>query len=366
MMRAGIIGLGIWVPSEVRRNDAWPASFRQKFSEKREARKAVDLMHVERHGQGRPHEDLLERYTAPYENDPFKGTVERRVAPPEMLAVEGEAVAARRAIEDAGLDPRDISFVFSSAVVPDRVCPPNATAIQHLTGCVNAPALGVEAFCGSPPAHLELAAAMIEAGRAKYILCVHSHVISRAMELTHPASPVFGDAAAAFIVGGVAQDRGLIGVASATDGSLAGAVTWNDPRKVVSNWWCPAPGPVYLGADEPEALRRLVDNALAYPIDTIRDACKNAQVPVDAVAAIAMIQPLAWYQAAVAEGLGISGDRIPSTHSIYAHIGGVGVVVNLLEARERGLLQDGSLAVLYGHGAGMTRYATVLRWGGRI
>jgi 3-oxoacyl-[acyl-carrier-protein] synthase III len=105
-----------------------------------------------------------------------------------------------------------------------------------------------------------------------------------------------------------------------------------------------------------------VDNALAYPIDTIREACAKAGVPIDAISAFATIQPLAWYQLAIADGLGVSPERLPSTHARYAHIGGGGVVANLLEARDRQLLRDGALVVLYGHGAGMTRYAAVVRW----
>jgi 3-oxoacyl-[acyl-carrier-protein] synthase-3 len=85
-------------------------------------------------------------------------------------------------------------------------------------------------------------------------------------------------------------------------------------------------------------------------------------MPVDAIAALATIQPLVWYTAAVAEGLGISPDRVPSTYRRFAHIGGAGVVANLLEARERGLLHSGAPVVLYAHGAGITRYASLLRW----
>jgi 3-oxoacyl-[acyl-carrier-protein] synthase-3 len=353
----------MWLPPEVRRNDAWPDSFRESFLAKREARKVPDLMHVERQREGRPYEELFRRHAGPYADDPFKGTVERRVAPREMPSVEGDARAARAALQDAGLEPSDISMLLSNAVVPDRVCPPNAPAVAHLAGCINAAALGVDAYCGSAPAQLELAAALIEGGRARFVVCVQSQHIWRVMDFSHPSSPVFGDASTAFVVGPVQGDRGLLGVARGTDGSLAGAVTWNYVGKPSTEWWCSAEGPIYLGADDSDALRRLVDNALAYPIETLQEACRAANVSTDDLAAVAMIQPLAWYQAAVAEGLGISTERVPSTHARYAHLGGGGVVANLVEARELGLLRDGSAVALYGHGAGMTRYAAVLRWG---
>jgi 3-oxoacyl-[acyl-carrier-protein] synthase-3 len=86
---------------------------------------------------------------------------------------------------------------------------------------------------------------------------------------------------------------------------------------------------------------------------------------MDTVAAIAMIQPLAWYQGAVADGLGIPKERVPTTYSAYAHLGGAGVIANLLEAKRRGLLFDGAPVILYAHGAGVTQYAALLRWSDR-
>lgn len=362
MKRAGIIGLGLWVPSTIRRNDAWPPSFAQHYLERNEAAKAVDLMHVEGARTGRPYEELFRRHAAPHDRDPFKGTVERRVAPATAPSVEGDTSAVRSALEDAGVEPSDVSLILSSAVVPDRVCPPNATAIQHLSGCVNAAALGLEAYCASASAQLEMAAAMVETGRARIVVCVQSHQITRSMALTHPSSPVFGDAASAFVVGEVASDRGLVGVVSKCDGSLAGAVTWNYESNRAGNWRSGAQGEAYLGTEDPAGVRRLVDNALAYPIDSIRRLCVKTETPIDSVAVLSTIQPLVWYPAAVADGLGLDVARVPSTHARYAHIGGCAVVANLIEARDRGLLSDGASVVLYGHGAGLSLNTAMLRW----
>jgi 3-oxoacyl-[acyl-carrier-protein] synthase-3 len=119
---------------------------------------------------------------------------------------------------------------------------------------------------------------------------------------------------------------------------------------------------VVPGTDDPAAVQVITRNALFYPIETIRELSQQAGVPLDAVAALAMIQPLRWYQAAVAEGLGMPAERVPSTYPKYAHLGGVAVIANLLEARSRGLLRDRSPVILYAHGAGLTRYAALVTW----
>jgi 3-oxoacyl-[acyl-carrier-protein] synthase-3 len=276
--------------------------------------------------------------------------------------VRGDATAARRALEDAAVDPRDVDRIFSSAIVPDRLAPSNGAEIQHLLGCVKAPGVGVEGFCSSSVAQLDIATALVESGRARFVLCVQSHQIARANDLDDPTSPIFGDGSAAFVVGEVPPDRGLVHLVCEGDGSLAGAVTWRHKGTPGTPWWGNAIGPVCPGTDDPGAVRRVADHALAWPIETVKRLCHEARLPIDTIAALATIQPFRWYAPAIAEGLGMPPERAPTTFETYAHLGGAGPIANLIEARNRGLLHDGSAVVLYAHGAGVTRYAALLRW----
>ena len=73
-------------------------------------------------------------------------------------------------------------------------------------------------------------------------------------------------------------------------------------------------------------------------------------------------QPRKWFPAAVAESVGMSAEKAQDMFDELAHIGGCGIVVNLLEARNRGMRRPGSRALLYGMGAGITRAAAILDW----
>ena len=363
MKAAGIVGMGLWLPETVRRNDAWPESFVRAFREQREARRGTDFTDIERHHPDRPYEELFVRHALPHDGDPFKGARERRIADPSIPTVEGDASAARLALKDAGVEPADVDLVLSSAVVQDELVPSNGPAIQDLVGCTNAPGSGVESFCSAALAQLDLAAPLIETGRARYVLCVQSHQLNRINNMEQAVSPIFGDASAAFVVGAVPDGRGLVRVVRGGDGALRGAVTHAYRDTPGASWWNgDASGPMQPGILDPTAAKRLARNALKYPIETIRELSEVTGVPLDAVAAIAMIQPLAWYQAAVADGLGIAPSRVPSTYDRYAHLGGAGVIANLIEARAKGMLRDGAPVVLYAHGAGIARYGALLRW----
>jgi 3-oxoacyl-[acyl-carrier-protein] synthase-3 len=363
MKAAGIVGMGLWLPDTVRQNDAWPESFIRAFREHRDGRRSGDFTDIERRNPERPYEDLFVRHALPHDDDPFKGARERRIADPDVPTVEGDAAAARLALKEAGIEPREVDLVLSSAVLQDELVPSNGPAIQDLVGCVQAPGIGVESYCSAALAQLDLAAPLVETGRARYVLCVQSHQLNRINDMDQAVSPIFGDGSAAFVVGPVPEGRGLVRMVRGGDGSLRDAVAHTYRETPGACWWNgEARGPVRPGIRDGVAAKRLAREALKYPIETIRELSEITGVPLDAVAAIAMIQPLAWYQAAVADGLGIAPDRIPSTYDRYAHLGGAAIVANLLEARARGRLRDGAPVVLYAHGAGIARYGALLRW----
>ena len=346
----------------MRSNDAWPDAFVKAFRDHRDARRGGDFTDIEQRNPDRPYEELFLRHAIPHDDDPFKGARERRIADPDVPTAEGDAAAARLALKEAGIEPGDVDLVMSSAVVQDELVPSNGPAIQELLGCTRAPGIGVESYCSAALAQLDLAVPLVETGRARFVLCVISHQLNRINDMTQAVSPIFGDASAAFVVGEVPIGRGLVRMVRGGDGSLRGAVTHAYRDTPGATWWKDASGPVRPGILDPAAAKRLARNALKYPIETIRELTEITQVPLDAVAAVAMIQPLPWYQAAVADGLGLPPERVPSTYDRYAHLGGAGVIANLIEARRRGLLRDGSPVVLYAHGAGIARYAAMLRW----
>jgi 3-oxoacyl-[acyl-carrier-protein] synthase III len=154
----------------------------------------------------------------------------------------------------------------------------------------------------------------------------------------------------------------LVHLIRAGDGSLAGGVTWQFKHAPNAVWWRDAQGPVHPGSDDPMAARFIAKSVLSYAIDTIRQLCAETSIEIDTVSAIGLIQPMVWFRDAVADGLGISPERVPSTYGRYSYVGGAGIVANLLEARRLGLLHDGARVLLYGNGAGVTRYAALLNW----
>lgn len=353
-MPARIAGLGAWLPPKIRTNAEWPSN----FAELARASSMRELIDVQLEVTC-PADAIALRCMAEEAADPFLGSRERRVADDAVTSAEAEAMAARCAIEDAGLDAADIDLVISWTAVPDRICPPSAPRVAHLVGATRAYGVGVDMACGTTVAQLEFAAAMIEANRANHVLLTQSHLLSRAFKLVHPASPTIGDAATAIVV-----SRGeaptILRTVMVSNGEYHDAVTWcrgvnKDPP------WYKAGSAFYVGSRHPDQAELLVRSTVRLAVEQIELLVKVNQISVSDIDLLVSVQPRRWVPGAIVEALGGSA-HAPQTFDELGHLGGCGIVTNLMAARRQGLLHAGAKVALYGQGAGFTRAATLISW----
>ncbi len=358
-MRAAVLGLGQWLPETVRDNSAWPASFSAVSADSGD-RELADVPALRAEDR---YDAIVARHIAPEMDDRFLGAKRRRGADESISACEAEARAAKEAIGDAGIDPREIDVVLSWAVVPDRPSPPSATRVAHLVGATRAMAFGIDAACASILGQLLFATSLIEAGRARYVLITGSHLVARAFRLVHPASPSVGDAATALIVG-PSEASGVLAVHGVSQGEYYDAVAWRRARDVP---WYRAGGAMFMGTYDPEGARRLVRDTVRAGFETITETAQRAGVDVGSIDLLACVQPRRWIPAAIAEALGLPADVAPQTYDDLGHLGACGVVTNLIEGKRRGMLGPSAsgrapTVCLYAQGAGFTRAAAIVRW----
>lgn len=355
-MRARVSGLGEWLPEQVRENSAWPPEFVER-ARASQTRELVDIDASLFSSEDR----IALRHFASEASDPFLGTTRRRVAAEGTTAPEAEAEAARVALADAGLAASELDVVISWAAVPERIVPPSAPRVAHLLGAEQAYAIGMDAACATPIAQLEMAAALIESGRARHVLLTQSHLITRTFALMHPASPNVGDAATAMVVS-ASERPGVLLTHARTHGEYYASVTWCRGKECDPPWWEAGPA-YYLGSQNRHQAQELVRNTVRIAADTLRETLARARVSLDAVGVLASVQPRRWIPAAIVEAL--AGERAvfaPQTFDEFAHLGGCGLVTNLLAARRAGALEPGCRSLLYAQGAGFTRAGALVCW----
>ncbi len=142
------------------------------------------------------------------------GIRERRIAVDETVADLG-AAALTRAMDSAGVHADELDLVISASAFDDHDVPSSAARIAAQVG-VEAFTFDVSAACSGWLVGLEVAAAMIAAGRAQLVAVCAAEKTSIGVDPDDRASrPFFGDAAAATIVSPDRPDRGLEVVAMA-------------------------------------------------------------------------------------------------------------------------------------------------------
>lgn len=145
--------------------------------------------------------------------------VERR-----HIAAEGQTcsdlclVAARNAMDAAGVGPQDIDLVVVGTTTPDLLFPNIATIIQHKLGIPPCPAFSMEAACTGFIYALSTADKFVRTGESKRALVIGAEVLSKIVDWTDRTTCVlFGDGAGAVILE-PSDEPGIISTHLGADG----------------------------------------------------------------------------------------------------------------------------------------------------
>lgn len=349
MPRAALRSLAIAAPDTVRTNDFW----REHHPELLATRAERALGRVFRVGEGAA-PTRFEAAMAPYLDDPFLGTVERRVLRPDEPARGLELACARRALAAAGLGVGDVDLLVSCAFPADQPGIGNAAYLARDLGLAGA-AFNVESACSSALVALDVAAALLGAGRHRRALIVTSCVYSRVTRPDSSLSFTIGDAAAAFVLEPARGDEGVLGVHTVhtadTCGALAYELSVEDGVPVMRMRTFPAAR---------EALRDSAER-------TVRECClgaaKAAGVEIADVAVFVCNSPTAWFADFFATELGVPRARVVDTYPRYANVGPALWPTALHLAAAEGRLRPGDLVLAFSIGSVASAAAVVMRWG---
>ena len=97
------------------------------------------------------------------------GIKERHISADNEYTTDMATIAAKRAIENAGLTPEDIDLIMLATVTPDYFTPACACVVQSNLGAVNAAAFDYNAACSGFVTGLTIAEQFIKAGTYKQL-----------------------------------------------------------------------------------------------------------------------------------------------------------------------------------------------------
>lgn len=348
MTPAGILGLGAFLPSEIRRNDWWTEADIHAWP-----RPAAP---PQLPADASPAARQVFSEMAKYSRDPFQGVRERRIADPEATPTDLEAIAAERALAHAGVLADEVDLLLVHTAVPDYLWS-NTAAMLHERLCLpqRCLSLQLDASAYSFLAQLAIASELIAAGAARRAVLVQSSLASRLAHPRQPASVFFGDAATAVVLGQVAT-RQVLATTHRTDGrfpktaiaSVPGA-RWYDGR------------PVAHVADPAGAFRVFLET-VDCALDVIPDALGKAGLAASDIAFFGVHQGTPWLRAMTQDALGLQAARSVDLFATTGYVFASSIPLVLESAHRHGALVAGDNVVLFGGGTGATYGATVLQW----
>ncbi len=152
------------------------------------------------------------------------GIIERKRASAEVEAVDLAEIAAKEAIDKAGIKPADIDAVIVATISNTVQTPSLASLLCDRIGATPAPAYDISAACAGYTYGIAQADALIRGGIAKYVLVVGAEKLST---VANPAdrsiSFLLGDGAGAAVLG-PSDEPGVGPTLWGSDGSKWGAV----------------------------------------------------------------------------------------------------------------------------------------------
>ena len=129
------------------------------------------------------------------------GIERRHVAAENETTVDLAEVAARRALEAAGIAPAEVDFIAFGTTTPDLIFPNCGTLLQQRLGCRGGPAFSLETACAGFMYALSIADKYVRAGEVRRALVIGAETLSRITDWSDRATAVlFADGAGAVVL----------------------------------------------------------------------------------------------------------------------------------------------------------------------
>lgn len=289
------------------------------------------------------------------------GIRERRIADASVGASDLGVAAARRALDEAGLTPSDVDVLLVSTATPDRWLPSTACDIQWKLGADRAFAMDLHAACTGWLYGLTMAEGFLVAGRGSVALVVAAEKMSGIVDWEDRKTCVlFGDGGGAAVLRrSEGSGRGILSSFHRSDGALA-ELLWRPSGGVLE--------PMTAEVLEKRthlvqmAGREVFKNAVRSMAEASAKVLECAGLTADDIDLMIPHQANIRIVEATAKYADIPMDRVYVNLDRYGNMSSATIPIALDEAREQGLVGEGSTVLTAAFGAGLTWGAMIWRF----
>lgn len=292
------------------------------------------------------------------------GIRERHWVEGDVGATDLAEVAARAALEEAGLKTTDLDMIIFATLSPDLCFPGSACLLQDRLGLPGTAALDIRNQCTGFVYGLATADQFIRSGMMNHVLVVGAEIHSSGLDIStrgRDVSVLFGDGAGAAVVGPSEDGHRILTSRLHADGRYAeilmteAPASRKNPRFTLDMF---ESGAHYPRMDGQAVFKQAVQRLPEVILEVLG---AEGYAPTD-------IDLLVPHQAnlrineMVTRLMKLPADKVYNNIQRYGNTTAASIPIALHEAILEGRVQSGNLVVLAAFGAGLTWGANLIRW----
>lgn len=288
------------------------------------------------------------------------GISERRKADDDKATSDYALLAARSALDKAGITVEEVDLIIVATVTGDVPFPATASIVQDALGATGTPAFDLSAGCSGWVYALSVANAYVAGGVYDHVLVIGADLLTRITNWTDRGTCIlFGDGAGAAVVGPVEEGYGMLAFELGSDGSgaaLLGIDAGGSRKPCTPEAIANHENQIHMQGRE---VFKFAVKIQGEATERVLAECGMTTSDVDLVvphqANIRIIE-------SAVNRLGLPPDKFFVNLQKYGNTSAASIPIALDEALQAGKVKKGDTIVTVGFGAGLTWAAGVMKW----
>ncbi len=280
------------------------------------------------------------------------GVHERRISVNETTD-DFAVFAAKRALDNAKMNAKELDLIVVATVSPDAICPSVAATVQQRIGAT-CPAFDINSACSGFLFAIDTAVSFIERGTAKNVLVIGTERLSKLVDWKDRGTCViFGDGAGAFIV-------------TKGDGYLSSKLFTMGGNEVLEIPSYCGDSPFYEGEKRnPYILmdgQKTFKFAVTRIVEDIKEVADKAGIALDEIDHFVPHQANIRIIDFAAKKLGVDKDKFFVNIDKYGNTSSASIPIAMAELEESGKLKRGDIVAMCAFGGGLSSAACIIKW----
>ncbi|OED34915.1 3-oxoacyl-ACP synthase [PVC group bacterium (ex Bugula neritina AB1)] len=277
------------------------------------------------------------------------GISERRIVDSDQSTSDLAANAAKKALEKANLDPKDLDLIIVATSSSDMLFPSTACFVQKKIGASKAVAFDISAACTGYVYGIAVASSFIESGQYKKVMLIGADSLSKYIDWEDRNTCVlFGDGAGALILSATKEKRGVLKSHLCSDAQFTDLLYLPGAKSGDSQT-------IKMKGNE---VFKIAVNTMVDSAQKILDQC--GVTPKD-VACVVPHQANIRIIKAVSKRLGLDDKIVYTNVERFGNTAAATIGIALDEVIENSLVSKGDLILFFAFGAGFTSGSVLLK-----